>query len=95
MNKIFDEGKAKGLGDEELATKQDEYIKEVTQKQDDKQRQMYEQFMKIVQKDQTVDHGLPKKQTANLDGSEPIQGAQQTLIELEQTTIEKEIKKTL
>lgn len=56
---------------------------------------MYEQFMKIVQKDQTVDHGLPKKQTANLDGSEPIQGAQQTLIELEQTTIEKEIKKTL
>lgn len=32
MNKIFDEGKAQGMSDEELATKQDEYIKEVTQK---------------------------------------------------------------
>ena len=51
--------------------------------------------MKIVQKDQSVDHGPPAKKAMAMDGTEPIQGAQQPLIDLEQSTIEKDIKKQL
>jgi len=51
--------------------------------------------MNIVQKDQTVDHTIPPKKAEILDGSEPISGAQQGLIELEQSTIERNIKKQL
>lgn len=51
--------------------------------------------MKIVQKDQSVDHKLPPKREIVLDGSEPVQGAQQALLDLEQSTVEKNIKKQL
>jgi protein TIF31 len=51
--------------------------------------------MKIVQNDQSVDHALPAKKGAILDGTEPVPGAQQPLLELEQSTIEKDIKKQL
>ena len=51
--------------------------------------------MKIVQKDQSVDHGPPAKKAVVSDGTEPIQGAQQPLVDLEQSTIEKDIKKQL
>jgi len=42
LNKIWEEGRAQNLSEEELASRQDEYIKEITAKQDEKQRQMYE-----------------------------------------------------
>lgn len=51
LNKIWEEGRSQNLSEEELASRQDEYIKEITANQDEKQRQMYEQFMNIVQKD--------------------------------------------
>ena len=51
--------------------------------------------MNIVQKDQSVDHGLAQKKEPALDGGEAIQGAQQSLIDLAQSTIEKNIKKQL
>lgn len=42
MNKLWEEGKANDLSEEELTRQQEEYVQEITAKQDEKQRRMYE-----------------------------------------------------
>ena len=72
--------------------------KEIQAKIDNKQKGVYENFMKIIEKDASKEYLLPNKDYSNRAmkknyGPDEIEGAQTNLCELQRSTVESEMRK--
>ena len=72
-----------------MAQAQQEIMKEIQAKQNEKQRKNYEQFLKLIEKDKGKEYMLPNKKQVNTDSE--IEGAQKSLYQLSNSTIQQQM----